>query len=519
MKLIGLFLLVIILGMIYPTSLALAQSTEPNKHTKILTSEDCYFTKNTYGRSGGTIEIPNGGKIYYNLDKGLVHKVTFDCNSIIFDIEIIDTLKPITAGFELSLLPLNKEQINSLKISEIVVKNGNIPFISEDNTANSKEIWFNLYGYATSIEVIGTLWNLYDLEDIVIAPAIQERLLESKKIPDWIKNNAGWWANGLIADNDFIFALQFLIDKEIIKVPATEVKKSAEPVFLTMVKFNAGRWANDEILDQEFLVEIQMLMKQGILKFPQKATEETIVETPQQPIIEGSGEFKARYAPVDPSLETMKETMKETGALEGIVAALNEKFVVPEDIYLTLSDCGGAINAYYDNSNNEIVICYDLLLYLYFLFSGIGDSEETANQLVGVFVFVIFHELGHALIDVYDLPITGLEEDAVDQLSVYLMMQQATPSTYSNLGGVAAWFLIEGTQEQEQGLEFWDEHSLSLQRFYNIACWTYGYDPVQGIGLIESGILPEDRAVKCPDEYKRLSKSWDYLLTPHFRIS
>jgi len=508
--------------MIYPTTLVLAQSTEPNKNTKILTSEDCYFSKTTTGRSTGTLEIPNGGKIYFNFVDGKVYKVTLDCNSLIFDIEITNLGDNPNSRFELSLFPPNKDQINSFTISEINVINGDGLYPSSSstsNTSNSKEISIYISGRATSIEVIGALWNLYDLEDIVIDPAIQERLLESKKIPDWVKNNAGWWAEGLITDNDFILALQFLIDKEIIKVEATEVKKSGEPVLLDWVKYNAGWWANDKILDQEFLNAIQFLMERGILKIPQKDTEETIVGTPQQPIIEGGGEFKARYASVDPSLEIMKETMKETGALEGIVAGLNETFVIPEDIYLTLSDCGGAINAYYDNSNNEIIICYELLLYLFVLFSGIGDSEETANSLVGVFMFVIFHELGHALIDVYDLPITGLEEDAVDQLSVYIMMQDVTPITYSNLGGVAAWFLIEGTQEQEQGLEFWDEHSLSLQRFYNIACWTYGYDPVQGYGLIESGILPEDRAVKCPDEYKRLSKSWDYLLTPHFRIS
>jgi len=104
-KLIGLFLIVIILGMIYPTTLVLAQSTEPNKNTKILTSEDCYFTKNTYSRSGGTLEIPDGGKINYNLVDGKVYKVTLDCNSLIFDIEITDQGDTPNGRFELSLFP------------------------------------------------------------------------------------------------------------------------------------------------------------------------------------------------------------------------------------------------------------------------------------------------------------------------------------------------------------------------------------------------------------------------------
>jgi len=35
-------------------------------------------------------------------------------------------------------------------------------------------------------------------------------------IPDWIKNNAGWWAGGLIDDNSFVSGLQWLISNGII---------------------------------------------------------------------------------------------------------------------------------------------------------------------------------------------------------------------------------------------------------------------------------------------------------------
>lgn len=34
---------------------------------------------------------------------------------------------------------------------------------------------------------------------------------------------------------------------------------------------------------------------------------------------------------------------------------------------------------------------------------------------------MLFHELGHAFISLYDLPITGREEDAVDQFAAILL--------------------------------------------------------------------------------------------------
>ena len=41
---------------------------------------------------------------------------------------------------------------------------------------------------------------------------------QDNKIPDWIKNNAGWWADGQIDDNSFVDGIQFLIKEGFIKL-------------------------------------------------------------------------------------------------------------------------------------------------------------------------------------------------------------------------------------------------------------------------------------------------------------
>ena len=46
---------------------------------------------------------------------------------------------------------------------------------------------------------------------------------QSSAIPDWIKNNAGWWSEGAVGDSDYINSLQWLINEGIIKIPITEV--------------------------------------------------------------------------------------------------------------------------------------------------------------------------------------------------------------------------------------------------------------------------------------------------------
>ena len=37
-------------------------------------------------------------------------------------------------------------------------------------------------------------------------------------VPAWIKNNAGWWADGQIDDNAFVSGIQYLVKVGIIKV-------------------------------------------------------------------------------------------------------------------------------------------------------------------------------------------------------------------------------------------------------------------------------------------------------------
>ncbi|MGB0856043.1 MAG: peptidase, partial [Nitrosopumilus sp.] len=46
----------------------------------------------------------------------------------------------------------------------------------------------------------------------------QPTLSEKLEIPDWVKNNAEWWASGEIDDNSFVQGIQYLIQEGIMKI-------------------------------------------------------------------------------------------------------------------------------------------------------------------------------------------------------------------------------------------------------------------------------------------------------------
>ncbi|MCH7968212.1 MAG: hypothetical protein IH841_03035 [Thaumarchaeota archaeon] len=55
-------------------------------------------------------------------------------------------------------------------------------------------------------------------EGIIQVPLTEKQQDGESVIPDWVKNNAGWWAEGLISDMDFVLGIQWLITNGIMKV-------------------------------------------------------------------------------------------------------------------------------------------------------------------------------------------------------------------------------------------------------------------------------------------------------------
>ena len=88
----------------------------------------------------------------------------------------------------------------------------------------------------------------------------------SVSIPTWIKNNAGWWAEGQIDDNSFVQGIQFMIKENIFSIPnLPESSETAESV-PAWVKNNAGWWAEGQIDDNSFVKGIEYLVKVGIIQ-------------------------------------------------------------------------------------------------------------------------------------------------------------------------------------------------------------------------------------------------------------
>jgi hypothetical protein len=133
-------------------------------------------------------------------------------------------------------------------------------------------------------------------------------------------------------------------------------------------------------------------------------------------------------------------------------------------------------------------------------------------------VFVIDHEIGHALVDVLRIPTVGREEDAADQFAMVASTKSDSGAispinpTYSALFIFGAWATRENT---DPIVALGDAHELNAQRMLNLTCWLYGSGVEVSPNLLS--MLPEARRAGCTDEVWHIFESWRRLLAPYRR--
>lgn len=111
--------------------------------------------------------------------------------------------------------------------------------------------------------------SVMEQEEFVAETQVMVEEEENITIPEWVKNNAGWWSKRLIGTVDFISGIEFLIKENIIKIPLLEdqykVHQSEVPDW---VRTTSGWWSNDLVSDKEFVNSLQYLIKVGIITIP-----------------------------------------------------------------------------------------------------------------------------------------------------------------------------------------------------------------------------------------------------------
>jgi hypothetical protein len=153
-------------------------------------------------------------QVEYDVVGGTVSNILLDSDFIELIVEIESTEDGILEiSFPRELLDAKFEQQDDIFF--VIVEGFETEYVEITNGADSRTILIPFFLGDTLIEIIGTDALEVELEEIILEPEPEPEEIE---IPTWIKNNAGWWAEGRIGDSDFVSGIQFLITEGIMQI-------------------------------------------------------------------------------------------------------------------------------------------------------------------------------------------------------------------------------------------------------------------------------------------------------------
>jgi hypothetical protein len=266
--------------------------------------------------------------------------------------------------------------------------------------------------------------------------------------------------------------------------------------------------------------------------FPENSLETEGVRNRQftgiQPL-QRTGQFQLIYQPTSsagilPASETLplqfttnstdlllQQTLQEARLFETLIDGLNNIGLgLPAALPVIIGDCQ-SVNAYYDPVTRSIRMCHEFIAGIAQDFDEEQNTsqEEAITDALYVSLFVFYHELGRALIDILEIPTTGKDEDAINELATILLLETANSETEKIILNSAIWL------EMEPDLPGWNERNLNEERFKSLACLVYGSNPQQYQFLLEEAEISQETRDFCTREYTKKVANWNKLLLPH----
>ena len=208
------------------------------------------------------------------------------------------------------------------------------------------------------------------------------------------------------------------------------------------------------------------------------------------------------------------------GGLDGIAKNLSGQFKLPHNIGIQVVN--GFVGPNFNPQEKVITLSYGFVDYEAKVLKSANPKmtdEELGRRLAEVNNFVLMHELGHAFVDAFQLPITGKEEDAVDGLATAFLTEFVPGGDQMAFESAEFFNILAKDPALLEESDFWNEHSLDKVRAYQIVCWVAGSSEKAFNIVKELGILGEDRLVRCPAEHEQNVTSWFRLLQPFAKSS
>ena len=77
-------------------------------------------------------------------------------------------------------------------------------------------------------------------------------------IPNWVKDITNWWSMKKINEQDFLKSIEYMIEKEIIRIPESELFENKK--MISQIRINLTEWSQNQSTNEEFFRNAQWLI-------------------------------------------------------------------------------------------------------------------------------------------------------------------------------------------------------------------------------------------------------------------
>ena len=144
-----------------------------------------------------------------------------------------------------------------------------------------------------------------------------------------------------------------------------------------------------------------------------------------------------------------------------------------------------------------------------------ATGADDARFLAANVEWVLDHEMAHALIHEFDLPVLGQEEDAADSFaSASVSTRHPEREAAERLALVAELWFLEA-DDADGPPDYFSQHDLDVQRGFRVLCVANGADPAVADAALRFVDVPDGGFDGCEVDRDLATESWDVLIGPN----
>ncbi|WP_020560086.1 DUF4344 domain-containing metallopeptidase [Thiofilum flexile] len=230
-----------------------------------------------------------------------------------------------------------------------------------------------------------------------------------------------------------------------------------------------------------------------------------------------SVQFHKAHTPAEAHMRQLLSKMVE---IQDFAKFVNQEFRLLYPIQIRFGHFDGPL---FDLKTHTIDVPYNFMAEMILLFNSAryGRTGLTSTQAaMDTLIYVLFHELGHAFIDMYKIPLFAKEEDVADYFATTILLDSFSGGAEITISTADMFDIANRVPGKAKGaIAHWDDHSGDIVRSQRLLCHVYGSNPKHYQYLANYHKFLKNQDKRCTQRYQQLLASWSIQLTPYLKPS